>query len=120
MREAQKVRLGARIKSLRQRRHLTQDALAEQVGLHTTYVAKLEAGRAVPSLDALTRLAAALDVSVASMVSSIDDAPPNLDADLREFQRLLETCDDAERAYLRDSMELFIRFTRQRHSQRQR
>ena len=49
---------------LRKKRNLTQEALAEAVGVTRQTVAKWENGESVPDLELAGRLAAALDVSL--------------------------------------------------------
>lgn len=61
--------LGRRIKQGRERRNLTQDALAEKAGLSRIYIAKLEGGdRKAASLDALERIAKALRVKLVDLL----------------------------------------------------
>jgi transcriptional regulator with XRE-family HTH domain len=60
--------VGARVKALRKRRGLSQDALAKRAGLHRVTLANVERGATVPTLDTLARLATALRVSVAQLL----------------------------------------------------
>ena len=61
--------LGRRIKQARERRGLTQQALAEKAQLSAIYVRKLEAGeRESPSLDALERIAKTLGVRLVDLL----------------------------------------------------
>lgn len=57
-----------RVKRWRTKRQLTQQALADKVGIHRVYVAQLEAGTKTPSLRTLQRLAKALRVKVADLL----------------------------------------------------
>jgi transcriptional regulator with XRE-family HTH domain len=50
------------VKRFRVKRKMTQAALAEQVGVHRIYIAKIEAGTQVPSIGTLEKIAAALRV----------------------------------------------------------
>lgn len=52
--------LGARIKELRKRYNLTQDDLAEKVGIESKYLSRIEVGGCYPSLEVLERIADAL------------------------------------------------------------
>lgn len=52
-----------RLAALRRDRGLTQQALAERVGIHVTLLRRYEAGRTQPGLDGLRRLAVALNIS---------------------------------------------------------
>jgi len=54
--------IGARIKVLRKQAGLTQEELAEQVGLDSRHLSRLEVGQHFPSLDSLERIAGALNV----------------------------------------------------------
>ena len=56
------VRLGARLRSLRLAAGLTQAELARRTGIHRPNIARVEAGRHTPSLETLSRLAAAIGV----------------------------------------------------------
>jgi methanogenic corrinoid protein MtbC1/DNA-binding XRE family transcriptional regulator len=55
-------RLGRRVQELRTARDSTQQQLAEAAGLDRTYISGLEHGKQNPTLSALLRLAAALEV----------------------------------------------------------
>jgi transcriptional regulator with XRE-family HTH domain len=57
-----------KIRKLRERRKLTQAALAAAAGLTPNYVAMVERGERVPSLAALSAIATALGVSPAKLL----------------------------------------------------
>jgi transcriptional regulator with XRE-family HTH domain len=54
--------IGQRIRDLRERKGLTQSDIEEASGLRQCYLAWVERGQAVPTLEALERIAAALEV----------------------------------------------------------
>lgn len=54
--------VGKRIKIVRQRSGLTQDQLAEHVGLSPKYISGIERGVENPTMDILLRVAKALEV----------------------------------------------------------
>jgi transcriptional regulator with XRE-family HTH domain len=56
--------LGRRIKALRQRRNLTQEALGEQAGLNYKYLGAIERGERNPSVKQLERIAEALHIEL--------------------------------------------------------
>ena len=58
-------RFGLRVKELRTEREITQEELAERVGVFRTYISRIETGLANPSLTAIHALAESLDVAVA-------------------------------------------------------
>ena len=55
---------GARIKEARNEKDLTQEQLAEKVGISTVYMGEIERDIKQPSLSVLLDIAEALDVSV--------------------------------------------------------
>jgi transcriptional regulator with XRE-family HTH domain len=69
-----KAQLGERIRELRRRRGLSQEALADAAGLDRTYISSCERGKRNASLLTLYRIAAALDVEPSTLL-----APPGQD-----------------------------------------
>jgi transcriptional regulator with XRE-family HTH domain len=61
-------KVGMRVKQLRNKKKLTQAALAERVGVHRIYIAQIEAGTKIPSLATLAKLAKALHVPVTALL----------------------------------------------------
>lgn len=59
---------GRRVRALRQERGLSQEALADLVGIHRTYVGSVERGERNISLDNINVLADTLGVSPARLV----------------------------------------------------
>ncbi|WP_324717994.1 helix-turn-helix transcriptional regulator [Carboxydochorda subterranea] len=66
--ESRQQELGRYLRALRRQQNLTQEQLAEKAGIHPTFISRIEGGRAMPSLDVLTRLAGALGVSAADVL----------------------------------------------------
>jgi transcriptional regulator with XRE-family HTH domain len=60
-------RFGARIKELRAEREITQEELAERVGIFRTYMSRIETGLGNPTLTTIHALADSLGVSVAEL-----------------------------------------------------
>jgi len=65
--------LGSNIRALRRQQGLTQEQLAERANLHPTYVAKIELGERLPSLESLNSLAQALGVPLSTIVKPLDE-----------------------------------------------
>jgi len=66
LREEQR-RLGARLRALREERALTQEQAAEQIGLHSNHLQRLERGAANVTLATLVALSLAYRVTVRSL-----------------------------------------------------
>ena len=62
---AEKLKIGQRIKELRQKKHLTLEDMATKTGLTKAVLAGIESDETVPPLGTLLRLSKTLDVSMA-------------------------------------------------------
>ena len=71
--ELQRV-VGRNIRALRRARGLSQEELADELGVHRTYMGGLERGERNLTLRTLERLAARLGVDPVSLLSSTDAA----------------------------------------------
>jgi transcriptional regulator with XRE-family HTH domain len=58
---------GTRLRSIRERKGLTQEQLADLSGLHRTYIWGIEQGRRNPSLINIVRIAEALGLKVGDL-----------------------------------------------------
>ena len=69
--------IGENIQHLRKMKSITQEALAEQVGVSRQTIAKWESGESAPDLDMAGKLGQALDVSLDDLVNApLYKAPP--------------------------------------------
>ena len=59
-----------RIAYFRQKRKLTQEQLASNVGINLKHLIKIEAGLKIPRINELVQLAAGLGISIDELVSS--------------------------------------------------
>ena len=62
--------IGKNLQKLRKQKSLTQEALAEAVGVARQTIAKWEAGESTPDLDMSGRLASALEVTLDDLVNA--------------------------------------------------
>ncbi|MGA7178144.1 MAG: helix-turn-helix transcriptional regulator [Thiobacillaceae bacterium] len=80
--------VGARIKELRKQAGLTQEQLAELVGLDARHLSRLEVGRHFPSLDSLERIAQALNMPMVEFFRfPAEETPAALRAYLTRFAK---------------------------------
>ena len=56
--------LGKKLKEVRLQNNLTQEELAEKIGIHPTYVGKLEAGKNNPSVMMIYKFSIALKIDI--------------------------------------------------------
>jgi DNA-binding XRE family transcriptional regulator len=70
----QRTRFGKNAVRLRTRRKLTQEELAERIGLSSRYLQSIEAGEYFPSLPTLARLKSALRCGWGELFAGCDKA----------------------------------------------
>jgi transcriptional regulator with XRE-family HTH domain len=72
--------IGARIRELREQKHLSQGDIEKATGLLRCYTSRVENGHTVPSLETLERFASALGVPLYQLFFKGDEPPltPNL------------------------------------------
>ncbi len=66
--------IGQNVLSLRTRKGLTQEELAQEIGVARQTVAKWESGEAIPDLVNATRMAEIFDISLDSLVHHDEEA----------------------------------------------
>jgi len=65
------VTLGNRIRRLRERNGISQEAFADVCGLHRTAVGLIERGRSIPRLDTLLVVSEHLGVAVSELLEGL-------------------------------------------------
>jgi transcriptional regulator with XRE-family HTH domain len=89
------LRLGARIRDLREEIGLTQEKLAWEAGFAKPYLSQVEAGKRLPTLGTLKAIADRLDVELADLLA-LDREEPHL--------ALLEAARKKDRAGVRAAL----------------
>jgi transcriptional regulator with XRE-family HTH domain len=67
------ARFGAWVREVRQRRGLTQAAVAERAAVNVSYLSQIESGKHNPTLGLVVRLARAIGVRPSQLVARLDD-----------------------------------------------
>lgn len=92
--------LGKRLKRYRQKAHLTQEQLADQIDVATSTIAHAESGTSKPSLPLLMKVANALNTTLDQLVC---DSLPIVETYLeKDFADLLADCTLSEKQIIRD------------------
>ncbi len=111
--------LAQRLVSLRKQKGLTQQALADSLGLHITQVKRYESGSSQPSLEALKKIAQTLRVTTDSLVFEPDELEP--DGDLRLQFKAVSSMPDEERQVIKQLLEgMIIKYEAERWSSKTR
>jgi transcriptional regulator with XRE-family HTH domain len=69
------MKIGQRLRVLRERKGLSQNEMERRSGLVRTYISRIEQGHTVPSLETLEKYAAALGIPLYRVFYSRDDTP---------------------------------------------
>lgn len=92
--------IGKRIKIARIKADMTQERLAEVVGLSPTHLSNIETGTTRVSLNAIVSLANALSVTVDDLLcDSVIQSKPQFEQDIAT---ILEDCDEYEIRMVKD------------------
>ncbi|OKY25605.1 helix-turn-helix domain-containing protein [Thalassotalea sp. PP2-459] len=67
------MKLGKKIKQLRQQANLTQPELADRAGIEQSYLSKLENDKGSPSFEILHKIASAFETDVMALIASLDN-----------------------------------------------
>jgi transcriptional regulator with XRE-family HTH domain len=62
------MRLGQNVRRLREAKGLSQEAYAEEAGIHRTYVSDIERGKRNPTITVVEKLAIPLGVSAGALL----------------------------------------------------
>ena len=89
--------IGQRIRKFRKLRKLTQEALSEAADLSPSYLSHIENGSKKLSLEALIRIAEAIDVSVDHLLAN---RPSSVSTRQSELHALLESTTEQEQKFL--------------------
>ena len=95
-----------RLITLRKKHGLTQQKMADMLGIHVNSLKKYESEQAQPSLDALKKIALALHVSTDFLLFDEHEREP--DDELKKQFEALSQFDDDERLVLRELLESLI------------
>lgn len=79
--------ISTRLATIRKSKGLTQQALADAVGLHVTQIKRYEAGTSQPSLEAIKKIAQTLRVTTDSLIFEEGELAPDADLAL-QFQAI--------------------------------
>jgi transcriptional regulator with XRE-family HTH domain len=65
-------KFGLTVRRRREKAGLSQEALADEAGLHRTYISLLERGKRMPSILVVQKLAKALETTMVSLIGELE------------------------------------------------
>jgi len=107
--------IATRLSALRKQKGLTQQALANAIGMHVTQIKRYESAASQPSIEALKKIAKTLRVTTDSLVFDEDELMPDADLTL-QFQAITNMPEE-EQSVIRQLLEgMIIKYEAQRWS----
>lgn len=102
-------RLGARIRELREDRDLTQEQVADRIGISQKYLSELERGGKSPSWQTLVAIAhKGFDIKLAALMFGVDE---EIGGDIKDLGEVLAGRSKEARYDLLRAVELILRAT---------
>lgn len=66
-----RIKFGERVRSVRKGKNISQEELGFRSGLHRTYIGSVERGERNISIEAIEKIAVALNISIEALVKGI-------------------------------------------------
>ncbi|MBQ6899499.1 MAG: helix-turn-helix transcriptional regulator [Firmicutes bacterium] len=92
--------IGQRIRKRRRAAGMSQDQLAEKIGISTTHMSHIETGNTKLSLQVFVELSEALDVRTDELL--YDTTPASRSTSIEEILNILEHCDSRQLRVIED------------------
>ena len=105
--------LPARLIALRKERGLTQQQMADSIGIHVNSLKKYETSQAQPSLDVLKKIALALNVSTDFLLFEEHERGPSDELAL-QFEAVSQLPDEEQRVVMEVLESLIIKYQARR------
>ena len=86
--------------AIRKERGLTQQQMAETIGIHVSQYKRYEAGTSQPTLDVFRKITLALNTSADGLLFDVDERGPNKNESLRLQFEAVAQLEDKERAVI--------------------
>lgn len=99
------IRIGRRIKTLREKRSITQKELADRVMISPSSITRLESGETMVSVQTLQLIARSLKVPVGVF---LDEQREDIECDDPEVMELLKKCTPSQREKLNQIFKLIL------------
>lgn len=104
--------IGQKIRKVRKSRGLSQEELAEQIGISTTHMSHIETGNTKLSLPVLVDLASALEVRTDELL--FDDSPAQRTAAIDAIAHVLEEC-STQQIHIMEDLVKALKITLDQH-----
>ena len=104
--------LGERLRAYRTQRGWSQEEMVERADLHTTYIGQLERGEKNATIESISKVAAALDISLSKLFENISLASSEKDIPSRCYD-LIQKQPLRDQKLLLDILDAVIAYKKQ-------
>lgn len=105
------LKIGIRVKAIRVQRGLTQEQLAEKIGVSWSAISNLERGRHIVSIERLLDISIALDVGLEVILCDyINFQHLENDPEQQELIKLISLLNINQKKYLLENLRLIINY----------
>ena len=94
--------IGQRIRKVRKAKQLSQEQLAEKVGISTTHMSHIETGNTKLSIEVFAQIAVALDSRADELLFGTREI--SIEQTAGEIERLLTDCDSTQQYIITDAV----------------
>ena len=101
-----RIEVGKKIREARRQKGLTQQMLAEAIGIGEVYISQIERGMKMPSLSLFVRIITALDISADYVLR--DALPTGKDFVYAEVAELLDSLSPKQRRGAIDILDAYV------------
>ena len=109
-REKISVQVGARIRTLRTSKKMSQEELALAAGLTPAYLGRVERGEKCPSVETIHKISLGLSVPMTEIVDISDDLSPAKEQALKRIEGIFENMPDDAALRLADFIQQLADF----------
>lgn len=100
------LKIGQRIKTIRTKKGLTQEQVAEMVGISQKHLSRIEKGYHNPRFDMIISIAKALNVPTDAFARDLSDS--DVDVFIEGIRPSIEKLNEKQLEYLRKNIELLL------------
>lgn len=94
--------IGQRIRKIRKARGLSQEKLAEQIGISTTHMSHIETANTKMSLSIFAEIASALEVQADELLYDSNCNPKGRNASITRIANILDDCEPLQVRIIED------------------
>lgn len=102
------ILIGKRLRNIRMRRGLSQEALAHRASIHPTYIGQLERGEKNATLETINKIARALDIELIDLFNFTSTKEQNQNEQMELLQNKLKEVSEKDQQVILNIMDVLV------------